>query len=48
MDFDLKELESGFLKELRKEQFLELVKLQRVETPNNKDEIKCVLWYWWQ
>ena len=40
MDFDLKELESGFLKELRKEQFLELVKLQRVETPNNKDEIK--------
>ena len=40
MDFDLKELEAGFLKELRKEQFLELVKLQRVETPNNKDEIK--------
>ena len=40
MDFDLKELEAGFLKELRKEQFLELIKLQRVESAANKAEIK--------
>ena len=39
MDHDLKELEYGFLKDLRKEQFLELVKLQRVESTANKGEI---------
>ena len=40
MDHDLKELEYGFLKDLRKEQFLEFVKLQRVESATNKTEIK--------